>query len=448
MLVLAFLGGVLTILSPCILPIIPLVFARTGRSFPREVLPMLVGLAVAFTAAALIATATAHWLVVANVIGRNVALALFAIVGIALLSSRAAEWIARPITRAGAALLGGAQNAGAVTPARNVIVGIAIGLLWAPCAGPILGVLIAASAVTASPRAALLFLTFALGAAMSLAAVISLGTQLIARVKRAGATEAAVRRVLGVATIVTVVAIFFGFDQLLFAKGGLVKTASAEERLVTTITPERVQPHPPGMSLDEFAAEEDALAASIHLDKLDGDLPGFDGGTEWINSPELSPKSLKGKVVLVEFWTFMCYNCLNALPHVKDLYAKYRNRGFVVVGVHTPELGPERVPENVRSAVKQLGIAYPVVIDNDNRIWNAYHNEYWPAAYFADATGKLRFYNFGEGRYDEQDKVVAKLLAERDAATGIASNKPPSTSDTSVFDSHRDATPRMSRTPR
>jgi len=141
---------------------------------------------------------------------------------------------------------------------------------------------------------------------------------------------------------------------------GAARPASAEERLVTKLTPERVQPHPPGMSLDEFAAEEDALAASIHLDKLDGDLPGFDGGTEWINSPELSPKSLKGKVVLVEFWTFMCYNCLNALPHVKDLYAKYRNRGFVVVGVHTPELGPERVPENVRSAVKQLGIAYPV----------------------------------------------------------------------------------------
>jgi thiol-disulfide isomerase/thioredoxin len=198
--------------------------------------------------------------------------------------------------------------------------------------------------------------------------------------------------VLGVATIVTVVAIFFGFDQLLFAKGGLVKTASAEERLVTSLTPERVQPHPPGMSLDEFAAEEDALASSIHLDKLDGDLPGFDGGTEWINSPELSPKSLKGMAVLVEFWTFMCYNCLNALPHVRDLYAKYRNRGFVVVGVHTPELGPERVAENVRSVVKRLGIDYPVVIDNDNKIWNAYHNQYWPAAYFADATGKLRFY--------------------------------------------------------
>jgi cytochrome c biogenesis protein CcdA/thiol-disulfide isomerase/thioredoxin len=415
MLVLAFLGGVLTILSPCILPIIPLVFARSGRSFVRETAPMLGGLAIAFTAAALIATATAHWLIVANVVGRDIALALFAIVGITLVSTRAAEWIARPATRAGAALLGTRTEASS-TPLRNVVIGMAVGLLWAPCAGPILGVLIAAAATTGAPRAALLFLTFALGAAMSLAFVLSLGARLIARIKRAGATEIAVRRVFGVATIVTVIAIFLGYDQLLFGKGGLVKTASAEEHLVSSLTPERAPPHPPGMSLDEFAAEEDALTAPIHLDKLDGDLPGFDGGTEWINSGALSPQALKGKVVLVDFWAFMCYNCLNALPHVKELYAKYRDRGFVVIGVHTPELGPERVPQSVRDAVKRLGINFPVVIDNENKIWNAYHNQYWPAAYFADATGKLRFYNFGEGRYDEQDRVVAKLLAERDAA--------------------------------
>ena len=119
--------------------------------------------------------------------------------------------------------------------------------------------------------------------------------------------------------------------------------------------------------------------------------------------------------MLVDFWTFECYNCLNALPHVKELYAKYKDRGLVVVGVHTPEFARERVPENVRNEVKKLGITYPVVIDNDNKIWNAFHNQFWPAAYYADATGKLRFHHFGEGRYDEQDKVVAKLLAERDA---------------------------------
>ncbi|MBK5187193.1 MAG: redoxin domain-containing protein [Gemmatimonadaceae bacterium] len=442
-LVLAFLGGVLTILSPCILPIVPLVFARAERRFVRETIPMLVGLALAFTAAALIATATAQWLIVANVIGRDVALLLFALIGITLLSERAAEWVACPATRTGAAVLDARAEAdGAATPLRNVVIGMAVGLLWAPCAGPILGVLIAAAATTVASHAALLFLTFALGAAMSLAAVLSLGARVIARIKHGGTTDLAVRRVLGVATLVTVVAIFFGFDQLLFGKGGLVKTASAEEHLVNTLAPQRAQPHPPGMSLDEFAAEEDALASQVNLSKLDGELPGFDGGTEWINSGALSPNALKGKVVLVDFWTFMCYNCLNALPHVKELYAKYKDRGFVVVGVHTPELAPERVPQNVRDAVKRLGITFPVVIDNDNRIWNAFHNQYWPAAYFADATGTLRFYNFGEGRYDEQDKVVAKLLAERDAAAGMRESR---SMNDSALDPRRTASMRSPR---
>ena len=195
------------------------------------------------------------------------------------------------------------------------------------------------------------------------------------------------------------------------------RTASAEELLVSRLAPRAAPAPPAGISLDAFAAEEDARSATISLSQADGVLPGFAGATEWINSPALTPEALRGKVVLVDFWTFECYNCLNALPHVKELYAKYKDRGFVVIGVHTPEFARERVPDNVKRQVQKLGITYPVVIDNDNKIWNAFHNQYWPAAYYADAAGKMRFYHFGEGRYDEQDKVVAKLLAERDANT-------------------------------
>ena len=160
--------------------------------------------------------------------------------------------------------------------------------------------------------------------------------------------------------------------------------------------------------------------APAALPELEGTLPGFPGATEWINSQPLTPAALRGKVVLVDFWTFACYNCLNALPHVKALAAKYRDQGLVVIGVHTPELARERVLDNVRREVKRLGIEYPVVVDNDYTIWNAFHNQYWPAAYYADATGKLRFYHFGEGKYDEQDRVVAKLLAEAASAAGAA----------------------------
>ena len=174
-----------------------------------------------------------------------------------------------------------------------------------------------------------------------------------------------------------------------------------------------------GQSLAEFAASTGGAAASpapLALAASDGVLPSFDGGTEWINSPSISSESLRGKVVLVDFWTFGCYNCLNALPHVKTLYAKYKDRGFVVVGVHTPEFAREKVTASVRREVASLGITYPVVMDNDSRIWRSFQNSYWPAAYFADATGRLRFHHCGEGRYEEQDQVVAKLLDERDAA--------------------------------
>jgi methionine-R-sulfoxide reductase len=144
----------------------------------------------------------------------------------------------------------------------------------------------------------------------------------------------------------------------------------------------------------------------------EGSFPGFDGGTEWINSAPLTANAIRGKVVLVDFWTFECSNCLNALPHVKELEAKYRDKGLVVVGVHSPELADEKVPSNVRSAVRRLGVVYPVVLDPQYRIWNAFHNEYWPAVYLVDAKGRIRYHHFGEGSYDEQDQAIRTLLDE------------------------------------
>ena len=402
---LAFLGGVLTIVSPCILPVIPLAFARAERGFMRETLPMLAGLAIAFAAAAAVTTAAAHWLIVASELGRVVALAMLAGVGFTLLSATLAERVTRSLATLGARLTGRAQ---ARSSLGNVAVGAAIGLLWAPCAGPILGLVIAAGAATDRAHAISLFLTFSLGAAMSIAIVLSAGTRVLGALRRAGAADVVIRRTLGVATLATVAVLALGWDAALFAKAGLVQTASAEEVLVRKLVPERARKPEAGMSLDEFAA----VNARPSLQSMKGQLPGFSGATEWINSPALTPESLRGKVVLVEFWTFACYNCLNALPHVKELYAKYKDRGLIVIGVHTPELPHEYVLSNVREQVKKLGITYPVVVDNDYRIWKAFQNQYWPAAYYADATGKLRFYHFGEGRYDEQEQVVEKLLAE------------------------------------
>jgi peptide-methionine (R)-S-oxide reductase len=143
-----------------------------------------------------------------------------------------------------------------------------------------------------------------------------------------------------------------------------------------------------------------------------GAFPGLSGATGWINSVPLSADALKGRVVVIDFWTFECGNCLNALPYVKTLEAKYRDAGVVVVGVHSPELAEERPAANVQAAVKRLGVVYPVALDANYGIWKAFHNEYWPAVYIVDANGRIRYHHDGEGDYDGQDRAVAELLAE------------------------------------
>src|ERR1700758_2464175 len=138
--------------------------------------------------------------------------------------------------------------------------------------------------------------------------------------------------------------------------------------------------------------------------------PNFVGITKWFNSAPLSINDLRGKVVLVDFWTYGCVNCINTLPHVTALFEKYRNRGLVVIGVHTPEFPFERSSSNVQAALKRHGITYPVAQDNDSQTWNAYRNQYWPAQYIVDQRGKIVFHHDGEGRYEQIDRTIARLL--------------------------------------
>lgn len=408
MLILAFLGGILTILSPCILPIVPLVFSRSDRSFVKEILPMLIGLAVLFAIVASVATASAGWIVKANEIGRTSALLLLIAVSLVLLIPSFAEWAMRPFARLGSALDRRASPVGGFV--GNILVGSAIGLLWAPCAGPILGLIIAGAALNASKAtSALLFAAFAFGAATSLGVVIFASGRALGRLKKYAGTDRWVRRLLGATTLAGVLIVASGWDRSLFAKGGILETSGAERLLIGKLGSAKAEVGRPdiGKSVEEFANDAKLMTLGD-----EGVAPGFDGGGTWFNSPPLNLASLRGKVVMVEFWTFECYNCLNALPHVKQLEAKYRDRGFVVVGVHTPEFPREKVESNVRDQVKSLGIVYPVVMDNEYKIWNSFGNQYWPAAYFIDATGHIRFHHFGEGKYEEQDQVVASLLAE------------------------------------
>ncbi|MBC7791956.1 MAG: cytochrome c biogenesis protein DipZ [Anaerolineae bacterium] len=417
---LAFIGGVLTILSPCILPVVPLIFGRADRPFRREGLPLLLGLAVTFSIVATAATVTAGWVAQLNEASRWIAMILLAGTGMLLLLPRAAGGVTRPIVRAGQRL----ENWGDRQPpvVRSLAVGAAVGLLWAPCAGPVLGLVVAAAALQGGGvESAFLFLTFALGAATSLSLVLLAGGRAFGAMNRTMRAELTVRRALGVLTLAGVAVIAAGWDRALYAKGG-VPGAEAAEKLLTerygrsASAPDSRPSLDVGESLDDFARKREmaAKAAALSGPALadEGEMPELNGVTAWINSPVLTRDSLRGKVVLVEFWTYSCYNCLNALPHVKSLEAKYRDDGLVVIGVHTPEFPREKVLDNVRDQVKTLGVVFPVAVDNDYRVWNAFRNRYWPAAYYVDKNGRIRYHHFGEGRYKEQEQVVRKLLAE------------------------------------
>lgn len=404
MILLAYLGGVLTILSPCILPVLPIVFSRADRSFGREIFPMLVGLAAVFAIVASVATASASWIVQANEIGRFAAIALLLLISLNLVAPRFAELTTRSFVMIGSGLDRRGSRRGGI--AGNVVVGAAIGLLWAPCAGPILGLLVAAAALgTARVHSALLFTVFAAGAATSLALVILTGGRVLKQLRRYAGADRWVRRLLGVVALTGTLVIAAGWDSALYAKGGILESAGAEKLLIGRLS--ATPNHANGKSLAEFGREE--VRAPLHNE---APAPGFAGGGPWINSSPVDLASLRGKVVLVWFWTFGCYNCLNALPHINALEAKYRDQGFVAIGVHTPEFPHEKVESNVRSQVRLLEIVYPVVMDNHYAIWNSFRNQYWPAAYFVDAKGTIRYHHFGEGSYDVQDRVVAMLLAE------------------------------------
>src|SRR5271155_1710457 len=405
---LAFVGGVLTILSPCILPVLPFVFAHADRPFRRAGLPLLLGMALTF---ALVATAAAyggHWVVRLNQGGRYVAMFIFLLLGLTLLFPELAEAAPRPLVRVGSRLQGG-PSAQEQSVAKSFVLGISTGLLWAPCAGPILGLILTGAAIQGpGARSSFLLLSYALGAATSLGIALFAGKKVFSTMKHSLKFDVWIRRTLGVAVILGVVAIALGWDTNLLAKFSFVNTATAEEHLIHALgaTKPAAEPALAPISIVEHAAPP--LAD-------EGPMPELSGAVAWLNSPPLTREQLRGKVVVVDFWTYSCINCLRALPYVQAWSAKYKDAGLVVIGVHTPEFAFEKERSNVEQAVRDLKVVYPVAIDSDYKIWQAFNNQYWPAHYFIDGKGRIRYHHFGEGEYNESERVIQELLKENGA---------------------------------
>ncbi|MEQ1590514.1 MAG: cytochrome c biogenesis protein DipZ [Gallionella sp.] len=386
---LSYLGGMLTILSPCVLPVLPFIFARSEQSFRRTGLPILLGMAATFTVLASFAAVGGAWLIAVNQYGRYAAMGLLLLLGLALIFPALSDRLMRPFVALGGRLQERADQQSSVK--GSLLLGVAVGFLWAPCAGPILGLVLAGAALQgANLYSALLLLVFAAGAATSLGLALLAGGRVFSLMKRGLGAEEWLRRGLGIAVVVGVVVIALGWDTKFLAQFSFINTTSTEQKLISQL------------------AKPTTVSNKSNVQAA----PPLLGATQWLNSPPLTIESLRGKVVLVDFWTYSCINCLRTMPYIKAWNEKYRDQGLVIIGVHAPEFTFEKDQRNVEQAIRNLDITYPVAMDNDYEIWNAYKNEYWPAHYLIDAQGQIRHQHFGEGKYQETEQMIQSLLKE------------------------------------
>ena len=403
---LAYIGGALTILSPCILPVLPFVFARADRPFLRNGLPLLAGMALTFALVATLAAVGGGWIVAANRYGRWLALTLLALFALTLIFPALADRAMRPLVGWGSRLSEAAEAGTAPGKERigpSLLLGVATGLLWAPCAGPILGIILTGAALSgATLGTTFLLLAYALGAATSLGLALLVGGRVFKAMKRSIGAGEWVRRALGLLVLAAVAAVALGLDTGYLARLSTVQTFSLEQNVAQRL----------GAARKSRATE--VMAGRDGNLKLpdEGAMPPLAGPEQWLNGAPLTREQLRGKVVLVDFWTYSCINCLRAIPYVRAWDDRYRKDGLVVIGVHTPEFPFERDAANVRKAIADLGIRYPVPLDNRNAIWNAFHNSYWPATYLIDAEGRIRYHHFGEGRYEITESVIRQLLKD------------------------------------
>ena len=430
--VVAFIAGLVTAVSPCVLPILPVVLATGADGDRRRPYLVIAGLIASFTVFTLASVQIISALGLPSSALRDIAIAIIAIFGLTLLVPAISVVFERAtgrLQRAGARLMtqstpgslalatGAVATDGAPSapsPKRASIVGglltgVGLGLVWTPCAGPILGA-ITSLAVTAPGSSSTLVLVFAysVGAGLPLLAIAQGGRAMMARLRLRSASGWATKA-FGVVVIATAGLMAVGADTALSAS----LTSALPNWTDALQTLERSNPVQAALNQVEGHSQPSGQVASNGSALPDmGAAPEFTGIDNWLNSKPLTLAALRGKVVLVDFWTYSCINCIRTLPYVEGWYQKYASDGFVVVGVHAPEFAFEHDTGNVSAAIARFGITYPVAQDNEFATWGAYSNQYWPAHYLIDATGRIRAEHFGEGDYDGTEADIRALLQE------------------------------------
>jgi len=390
------LAGVVTALSPCVLPVLPILLA--GGAAGRKPLHVIGGLVFSFSLFTLFATWILDQLGLPQDFLRNLAIAFLFVLAAILLVPRAALIVERPLAAFSRLRPRSATGGG-------FLFGASLGLVFVPCAGPVLAtVTVVAANNDVGVRAILLTLAYAIGAAGPMLAIAYGGREAATRLRRHATS---VRLASGAVISVVALGLVFHLDDNLatltpgyttFLQKKIEDNGTAKRELARVRgggAALAASPKPKAGGLPDYGA-----APPLHADGA------------WINSAPRTLQQLRGKVVLIDFWTYSCINCLRTLPHLKAWDAAYRDKGLVIIGVHTPEFAFEHVTSNVRAAVKRLGIRYAVMQDNRYRTWDDFANQYWPAEYLIDRQGRIRYTDFGEGHYGETEAAIRKLLGD------------------------------------
>lgn len=450
LIVIGFLGGLITGISPCILPVLPVIFfsgtqratatsdtsggvataTRPERTRADTLRPYLViaGLVTSFSVVTLVGSALLSLLRLPQDAIRWVALVALVAIGLGLIFPRVEALLEKPFSRLPQKQFGSGRS--------GFGLGLALGVLYVPCAGPVLAAIVVAGATgTIGPEIVALTLSFAVGAALPLLFFALAGQRVAERVAAFRRRQRAIRTVAGVVTILLAVALVFNLPAVLQRAipdytSALQEKVGGEEKL-------REELNLGGLVNEQNAELSNCTNGAPELESC-GTAPDIKGITKWLNTPNGAPidlKSLRGKVVLVDFWAYSCINCQRAAPHINGWYDAYRDSGFEVVGVHTPEYAFEKVESNVVSGAEELGITYPIAMDNGFSTWTNYRNRYWPAKYLIDKQGVVRHIKFGEGGYADTERLIRQLLSDGDDSALPAATE------------RGDATPTMQTTP-
>jgi cytochrome c biogenesis protein CcdA/thiol-disulfide isomerase/thioredoxin len=387
----AFLAGVVTAVSPCVLPVLPIVFAGGASGGRRRPIAIIAGVVVAFTASLLVVTWLLRKLGLPQDLLRDVAIALLFVAAAMLVVPRFGLLVERPLSRLSRRPSGDLGG--------GFVLGLSLGLVFVPCGGVIQGYIAtqAASVGDLGAKPVAITIAYALGAAVPMLAIAYGGRAAASGLRSFRAHAQTVRVAFGVVIAASAFLIVFHVDRTLQTRIG--DYTSALQHTERSCYARR--------HLGYQCGRERSNLADF------GAAPSFRGITNWFNSKPLTLRELRGKVVLVDFWTYSCINCLRTLPHLKAWWRNYHRAGLEIVGVHTPEFAFEAVPHNVSKATKQLGVTWPVALDPDYATWKAYRNEYWPAEYLIDKNGHIRNEHFGEGEYDRTERLIRQLLGER-----------------------------------